>query len=342
MKTTQIIISIILSMVLVSCSSEYYKITTQIDRNGSGWRAIQTTTANVDSIAGLFPYDITHGWEILQTDTMVESYNSLENRKNITAGKKFKSLPDLEADLRSDVIFPVAKESLKKRFRWFFTYFDFTAVYPVLPDKGCVPLDEYLNKSEQRFLFQGDQSAYRGMNGIELKEELDDIESRFRKWYNRSVYEENFDVILSCTASDFRPKQLAAKDTLYSILEKQNREETNVKDVCLALDEYFATDYFSRLHDEYGTEMNHKLDKQMELVNRLFIYEIQYELNMPGKIMTANTDLQDGGTLQWNINLYRFLADDYTLTAQSRTINRWAFAVTLLLILFSVYCFMKK
>ena len=34
MKTTQIIISIILIVVLVSCSSEHYKVITQIDRNG--------------------------------------------------------------------------------------------------------------------------------------------------------------------------------------------------------------------------------------------------------------------------------------------------------------------
>ena len=276
------------------------------------------------------------------TDTVVNEYNSLKNRKYITINKKFKSLNDLSADLRADIIFPVAKETLKKHFRWFYTYYDFTGTYPELTDKGSIPLDDYLNKSEQRFFLQGDLSAYRGMNGIELKEELDDIESRFLKWYNRSIYWENFDVILYYAAAEFRSKLPTIKDSLYSIFEKRNLEETNMKDVCLVLDDYFSTDHFSRLHNENGLEMNNKLEKRWNVVNSLLAYYIQYELVLPGKIMTANTDLQNDGTLQWNINLYRFLADDYALTAQSRTINLWAFAVTLLLILFSVYCFMKN
>ena len=342
MKTIQIIISIIMITAFTSCLSKYYKVSTQIDRNGSARKAIQTTTANADSIAVLFPYDISHGWEILQTDTVVEEYSSLKNRKNITISKKIKSLNDLSADLREDIIFPVATESLEKHFRWFYTYYDFTAIYPELTNKGRVPIDAYLTDSEQAFYFQGDQSAYRGMNGIELKEALDDIESRIREWYDRSMYEEFFDVIMHYTAADFRPKLPAVKDTLYSILEKQNLEDLNVKDVCLALNEYFGTDLFSRIHNENEREMNNMIDERKKVSDSLFKYSIQYALAMPGKIVTANSDLQDGGTLIWKIDLYRFLADNYALTAQSRTMNLWAFAVTLLLIIFSIYCFIKK
>jgi hypothetical protein len=180
------------------------------------------------------------------------------------------------------------------------------------------------------------------MNGIELKQALDDIESRFMKWYNRSMYEEFFDVIMHYTAADFRPKLPAVKDTLYSIIEKQNLEEINVKDVCLALNDYFGTDLFSRIYNENEREMNNMIDERKKVSDSLFKYSIQYELTMPGKIVTANTDLQNGGTLRWKIDLFRFLADDYALTAQSRTMNLWAFAVTLLLIIFSIFCCIKK
>ena len=338
-KTTTSIV-LILSMILTSCSSEHYKVITHIDRNGSGWRTM--TTAMTDSITGLFPYDISHGWEVLLTDTAKEEHLSSQSKKDITIRKNFKFLNHLSDDLRTDIIFPVAKESLIKRFRWFYTYYDFTSIYPELTDKGRTPLDEYLNQSEQRFLLQGDQSAYRGMNGIELKEALDDIESRFLKWYNRSVFEENFDVILHHTAADFRSKLPVVKDTLYSIFEKQNHEEASVKDVCLALDNFFSTNLFSKLHSEKEREMNSMLEERMKVIESLQRYSIQYELTLPGKIITANTDLQDGRMLQWNIDLYRFLADDYMLTAQSRTLNLWAFVVTLLLIVFSIYCFMIK
>ena len=187
-----------------------------------------------------------------------------------------------------------------------------------------------------------DMSAYKGMSGVELKEELDDIETRFLKWYNRSIYEENFDIILHYTEADFRSKLPAVKDTLYSILEKQNHEEANISDVCMSLDKYFSTGFFARLYDENKQEMDNLFEERLKTAESLFEYNIQYELILPGKIVTSNTDLQNDGALKWNVNLYRFLADDYTLTAESRKMNLWTFAVTLLLIVFSVYCFTKK
>ena len=341
MKISKIIILITLSIVLTSCFSLNYKIVTYIDRNGSGWREIQTATSKTDSLPELFPYNLSFGWKISQTDTIVKEYLSLKSKKNVKIRKEFNSFDDLSADLRNDIIFPIAKESLKKRFRWFYTYYDFTAIYPEITEKGRVSLEEYLNKSEQKFYFQGDMSEYKGMNGVELKEKLDDIETRFWKWYNRSMYEESFDVILYYSESDFRPKLSAVKDSLYSILEKQNIEEPKVRDICSALDKYFATDIFAKLFNENEHEMDSMLEERLKIVESFLEYSIQYELTLPGKVVASNTDLQNGGTLKWNVNLFRFLSDDYILSAKSRKVNLWAFAVTLLLIVFSVFCFIR-
>jgi len=80
-------------------------------------------------------------------------------------------------------------------------------------------------------------------------------------------------------------------------------------------------------------------EKRTETINELVKHNIKYELALPGKIMTANTDLQNDGVLVWNVDMFRFLADDYTLTAESRAVNLWAFLVTLLLVVISVCCF---
>jgi hypothetical protein len=341
MKTNQIITLSILSIVLASCSSAYYNVVTHIDRNGSGWREIQTTTSTTGSITELFPYDLSYGWEIFQTDTL-EQYPSGAIKQNVKIGKRFNSIKDLPAGLRSDIIFPIAEESLKKRFRWFYTYYDFVAIYPELSYKGRVPMENYLNKSEQKFYFQGDMSAYEGMNGIELKEELDDIEKRFLKWYNLTMFEENFDIILHYSENDFRSKLPTVKDTLYSILEKQNAEEASMEDISLALDKYFSTNFFTKLFSKNELEMNNMLEERLKIMEALSKYNILYELTLPGKILAANTCLRNDGALKWNVNLYRFLADDYALSAESRKANFWAFAVTLLLVVFSVFCFTRK
>ena len=98
------------------------------------------------------------------------------------------------------------------------------------------------------------------------------------------------------------------------------------------LDNYFKTDYFSRHGQRIDSlddpELNHKLDS-------LDLYEItfQYELLLPGKILSSNTRQTTAGKLSWQLDAYRFLPQDYVMTAQSRAINVWAFALTALLLL---------
>jgi hypothetical protein len=342
MKACKIIILSILSMIIISCYSVHYNIVTRVNPNGTIWREIQTTTSKTDSLHKLFPYNLSYGWEILQTDTIVEDNLSSKSKINVKIRKQFNSVNDLSVGLRSDSIFPTAKESLIKRFRWFYTYYEFTAIYPEITDKGRVPLEEYLNKSEQLFYFQGDISAFKGMNGIELKEMLDDIEERFLKWYNRSIFEESYDIVLHFSDAGFHSKLSVAKDTVFAILEKQKIEDQNAKNVCLTLDKYFSTNLFSKLFHGNKHEMDYMFEERFKIINNLLEYSIQYELILPGKIVTSNTDLKDGGALKWNVNLCRFLSDDYELTAASRTVNLWAFAITLLLVAFSVFCFIKK
>ena len=340
MKTYKVIIwNIIISIIFTSCFSKNYRIITKVDRKNSYWREIHTIA---DSISDALPFDLSSGWDISQTDTVEKEYLSLKNKKNIKISKKFNSIDELSTGMRSDIIFPTPKESLKKQFRWFYTYYAFTAIYPEVTDKGHVPIEKFLNKAEQKFYFQGDMSAHRGMNGVELKEQLDGIETNFLEWYTHSMYEECFDVILHYAKDDFQSTLPAVKDTLYSINEKQIKEQPNLNDVCAMLDRHLSTDYFSDLFTKNGQEMENRLEKRLKTTNELLNYNIQYDLILPGKIIATNTELQNDGAMTWNINLYRFLADDYYITAESRATNIWAFAVTLLLVLFSVYSFIKK
>jgi hypothetical protein len=336
MKTNQIILGII-SLILTSCFSENYRIITHVDRDGSCRREIRTTA---DSIPGLFPYDLASGWEISQTDTVVNEHLSDKVKKNIKVGKKFGSVDALSSGLRRDIHFPTPKESLKKRFRWFYTYYAFTAVYPEISEKGHVSMDKYLNKNEQKLYLRGDLSAYRGMSGMELKEALDDIEKRFMKWYSRSLYEESFEVVQHYLSVN--PPLSSVKDTLFSIHEKQLGEMPGISDVCRMLDKYFATDRFSKLYAGNGAEMDNMLEERAKVTDELMNFDIRYERTLPGKIITANTDLQNDGVLAWKVNLFRFLADDYTLTAESRAVNVWTFVATLLLVVFAGYCFRRR
>ena len=339
MKTNQIIIWSIISMMLTSCFNHNYKMITHVNRDGSCRGEFHEIADSLNPTTSL--YWNASGWEISQTDTLAEHYMSLKNRKNINVSKKFKSVEELSADTTRLWYCLIPKESLKKRFRWFYTYFAFTAVYPEVTNKGRVPMEKYLNKDEQKFYLQGDMSAYRGMNGFELKDVVDDIGDRFWGWYNRSLYEEYFDVIQQYADMDYRLQLPAMKDSLYSVHAKQLEDEFLMPDeICKWIDKFFATDHFSKLYAENRGEMNDILSERTKETDELIKYNIQYELTLPGKLITTNADWQNDETLVWKINMLKFLTDDYTLTAESRVVNVWAFVVTLLLIVFSAYCFL--
>lgn len=52
-----------------------------------------------------------------------------------------------------------------------------------------------------------------------------------------------------------------------------------------------------------------------------FYHAIQFELTMPGRLLTSNAKVQKDSLVIWKIDGFRLLADDYVLTAESRVIN---------------------
>lgn len=76
-----------------------------------------------------------------------------------------------------------------------------------------------------------------------------------------------------------------------------------------------------------------KLFEEKGQVAELFGYALQFELSMPGRVVSTNAVMQKDSALIWKVDAFRLLDSDYTLTAESRTINYWAFGVTILLIL---------
>ena len=345
MKINKIIILSIVSIFITSCSHRNYRMSTHVERNGSCLSEYHTILDSLPSIT--FSRLHSSGWEISQTDTTILNDNgSQKTKKSIRISKNFKSVEKMSVDTSRQKYCLTSKETLKKRFRWFYTYYAFTAVYPEVKEKGRVPMEQYLNKDEQKFLLQGDISAYRGMTGFELKEKLDELEKEFWNWYNRSMFEEQFDILLQFSDSKYHIQLHEIKDDLYS--------NTYGKEPCQAfflsssdiaadewLDKFFNTDYFSKLFIDNKEEMNKLFEEKTEDTDELLRHIVQYELTLPGKLISTNCDQQNDGTLVWKVNMYKFLTDDYSLSAESRRANIWAFVVTLLLIVFSLYCFKK-
>ncbi len=336
---TNIISILCLSALALSCSTTTYRMNTVIDRDGSVVREIQTTADSAflagDMSANPFLFDMDGSWEIAGCDSA----------NIVTIRKRAASIEGLSEGLRHEDhnrSLAAPAESLKKRFRWFYTYYDFKAVYPETVGKGSVPLDSYLDAQEQALWFRGDMSPYAGLNGVELKSALDEIEDNFFAWCNRSMYEICFDVVAGLAQdSPYSARLAEAKEKIYAAnIERMEFQNITVEDFCEIADNYFSTDYFSTFYNGNKETVDRQVEAETS-VFELFDSEISYLLTMPGEVISTNAPLSDNGTLEWQVDAWRVLAADYALTAQSRAPNYWAWFITLLVVV-SPVCFFVR
>jgi hypothetical protein len=353
----RIIASFILLIGMFSCSTNYLIVTT-ISPNGACLREIyahgDSAFLTGDWSKNPYLFQMDSSWRIMPIDSQdaAEQFNS---KYNVKISKSFRSLNEISAGLQfeEDLRLIVApEESLRKHFRWFYTYYSFKTVYPVISAQIPVSIDDYLNKSEQKFWFQGDYSAYAGLNGMELKDEMDAIERRFWEWYARNIYESDFEAIREFEKlsgnNQFISRIQTVKDTLFQALFHDFSLENNSIEtihIYKELDKQLNTGYFSDQYKNNRQQIDSLIvekERYIEnLTNLLFDKEIDYELIMPGKLISTNAPVIRQDTLLWKVNALRFTAGDYELTAESRTTHLWAFVLTFLLLLLSVYCLIK-
>ena len=186
MKTNYFIMAMLLLLSVTSCST-YYRMSSRIEKDGSMYREIYAQGDSAflagDKTHNPFLFQPDANWQLVNLDSTIKfNFWGEEEKLNVKACQKI-SVTDGE-------YFTVAKskehlnsmaipmEQLKKKFRWFYTYYIYTATYKELQDKGPVPLSDYLNKEEQIIWFHGNDDAFRGMNGIEMNDKLDKLEAK--------------------------------------------------------------------------------------------------------------------------------------------------------------------
>lgn len=91
----------------------------------------------------------------------------------------------------------VPRLKLDKKFRWFYTYFTYSELYPKIKTFDKIPFEKHLTKAEAEFWFNGNPELIKGMNGIEIKEEAKRVEDNFNLWLEHNIWEEELTVLLA-------------------------------------------------------------------------------------------------------------------------------------------------
>ncbi len=351
MKTntiTKIFIGLIL-LFIVSCGNDY-KVNTIIYADGSCQRIlIVTSEDSIDKFyEGEYPIPIDTTWNlVIETDTN-------ENGDTILIHKATKFFQNIEQINQLYVMdsteHGVLERSvmLKKRFRWFYTFFDFNESYEKLFDQPS--LNTYLDSTRYNYamLSNDEQEKYleEHFDSIAAKQFDDETEKGLNTWLEFTIINSCLDAVeksaknietWSISDCEFTRK----RDSIINLIDGNIDLFESDDNLFSAVKRIFNID--SVLYQKFKEDKDFKLfsDKYLFWDHNLLDEDYINSLVMPGLIIETNSSsITESNEAQWNVDWMKYFTDDYEMKVTSRIVNRWAFWASggfiLLLIIFLV------
>ena len=201
------------------------------------------------------------------------------------------------------------KEQLGKRFKWFYTYYTYHGTIRQIEGLP-VSLSDFLSAEEQSVFF-GNAPLPQGWIGVEAYEYLDELNTKFVQWYNKSLFETNFAILYSLADTSLRKRMLADKDIIYNQL-KSNEIGNNdeLADFCREWDERWAKKEMTSLYRTREAEADSLYQEKTKII-RYFSYVFVYRMDLPGKIVESNALRFEEGHPVWKVDGYRLLKSQY-------------------------------
>ena len=328
----------ILSVAFVNSCTTYYYVRTDVTRNMDVERHVYASSEDGSSVD--FPFETSGDWKLskLPESLEIDFYDTKESMTHEAyRSGRIEDVSLASEDAFNPLLRPV--ERLGKRFRWFYTYYDYNAEFKGLKDRLPIPFDGYFTDAQLELFFRG-ANPPEGWNGVEMYCLLDDINQSFAKWHSDATYFVMCDVFEPyCTK-----QQIVALDTL-----KNNFMEGIELEVMFAMkpDEFedrlaavLPDSGFGNIYEYNADAIDKAYEKESEIIG-CFETSFMYTVNLPGRYMDGNAvDFMDKSPM-WKVDAYRLMCGDLKLSATSRQVNVWAFLVTFAVIVLLLQVFAK-
>lgn len=337
MKTVRLLV-VILAVVFINSCTTYYYVRTDVSRNLDVERRVYASSEDGSSVD--FPFGTSGEWKVskLPETLEVDFYDAKESMTH--EAYRSGGIEDVSLackDAFNPLLRPV--ESLGKRFRWFYTYYDYNAEFKGLKEMLPLPFDGYITDEQVELFFRGADSP-EGWNGVEMYYLLDDINQSFAKWHSDATYF----VLCDIFEPYITKQQIVALDTL-----KNRFMEGVEREVMFAMkpDEFedrlaavLPDSGFGQIYEDNSVAIDQAYENEIKIIE-CFETAFMYTVDLPGKYVAGNAvDLMDESPM-WKIDAYRLMAGDLKLNATSRQVNVWAFLVTFAVIVLLLQVFAK-
>jgi len=332
-------ISLILGMlILILPGCLDIRITTQINPNGSLRQTIvfkgdSTEIAEVQ-FAFMKESDWKREWAKLEKEKrqISESKEVEKDQYQLTVSKEFKSVSDLNKSMNpADTSMQSVRinATLHRKFRWFYTNYIYSeTVLNSNPFKG-LDYHAYLTNEDVRLMSLSEETrkADPGYDSTQYKEGTD---KRFEEFLYRSMFETFYRELTGVLAQDksltLRKQDLdAKKDVLYRFLiDSVKNDKTD--DLLAGVDRVINHPDIRIIRSKYLSKFD-SFQRKMKFYESANDDSYKFAIRMPGLLLQTNSPKIEASETGWELTYYDFFFKDYTMTAESRRVNTWAFIV---------------
>jgi hypothetical protein len=313
---------------------------------------VLTEVDSIEVSRNMFGLNEGNGWKVV-AEPYVEAPNDKvsKNEKQkytIAFRQSFSSVEESNKVLSNsnDTLFSVTG-TFEKKFRWFYTYLNFTDTYRAINRFGLAKPEDYFTQEDFSFInrMPAEGKSITKADSVYLDQLNKKI---FDQFAMQSIYNEHFNLMLDVMRTaridqKYIESYMKQKGFMFSILTK--KENDNVFS-----DDAFMHQVMDSLHVDfpYDKIVDNYKDRSKEIKSRLefmseagFSSKYTHIIKMPWDVIATNADSINGTTLIFQPLALKFLLRDYTLHASSRKLNYWVLIVSGLVVAITIGAFVK-
>jgi hypothetical protein len=342
MKKLSLLFSLVIILTLASCEFDVATETT-VYPDGSLDKTIlveKTDSANFLFNVGTWEKSMVERESTTPVDS-AQSLSKSELRKFSSFHKKFSSAEEVNSELSvvCDTLLQVTSQ-FEKKFRWFYTYISYSETYHRLNRLKLNP-EDYFTPEDYAFINRLPAEGQKISKADELYLKIlhDKI---FDEYGEKALYDEWFALasIVVTTQPGIDSLKAHTKD-FREALEKIDKQKIDEDKLLLTtLDSFkIPVDQSKLLEFEKSQQ---KFWKKMSFISTASDGKFVNRVNLPWPIVLTNADSVSGNALFWAPPTIRFLLKDYTMYGECRKLNWWAVIVSVLVVGFTGYLFIRK
>jgi hypothetical protein len=334
-RSLKIIVSLFIIMI-ASCNEPETVVTDIIHPDGSVTRKIEMKNSKNEFPMKSMKVPLDNTWKISDSLEIGKKGDTTWVKR---AEKLYANVDELNASYKSDSgANRDAKRHVefKKQFRWFTTDY----VFSENVDRKFLfgyPISKFLNKEELGYFYSPSKLRDEQINGpdsLKYRAIYDTISKKTDRWTFKSIISEwigQFELLTpGRTEKELTSQALKAREDEFAVsIEKYSHNFDS-----LWASGTILTDYFG---ETIAKKYKQQFDSSMSIVEKIGLADFKdYSLKivMPGKLTGTNGFMDSSHVLLWPVKSDYFLTEQYSMWAESKVTNTWAWIVTGLFLVF--------